>query len=311
MAQVVTYPRGNVQIRRTHDQIGEIIIELDQSTGGSASSDSLVEFVPIEGTREIRVLPIDMTFEPFRLNKVEQGQLIALAQESLGNSSAEPASSSNESYINSHSIIVNVMGPIEVNCKDGSPLIFRKSKSEELMAWLVLHRDRPLREIARTAIWENNVQDSTFNNVLSELRRVIRHALPEAEFEESRHRKGIALPSGICTDVELLDRARAIAKQRDCDEAWSELRTAVERVRGLPFEGAGYEWADAEGLTSHIVLKILNACSDLALHYLECGDVEGVFFATNQGLRALPGSEEMLGLRSRAKARLRINNLET
>ena len=300
MANVATYPRGSVEIRRVNDHIGEVVVELGSTINGSASRNSMIEFVPIEGTQTIRVLPMDVTIEPFSMNKAEHDQLITLTQESLGNISPELTSSSNELYVNSHDIIINVMGPIEMNCKDGSPLMFRKSKSEELLAWLVLHRDRPLREIARTAIWDHNVQDSTFNNVLSELRRAIREALPEAEFEESRHRKGIALPGGICTDVDLLDRARISTKERDCGEAWSELRLAVERVRGLPFEGAGYEWADAEGLTSHIVLKIMNACSDLAHHYLEVGDVEGVFFATSQGLRALPGSEEMLDLRSRA-----------
>ena len=74
----------------------------------------------------------------------------------------------------------------------------------------------------------------------------------------------------------------------------------MARIRGLPFEGARYDWADAEGLTSHIVLKIMNACADLAEHYLEIGDVNGVYFATSQGLRALPGNEEMIELRSRA-----------
>jgi len=300
MANVVTYPRGSVEIRRVNDHIGEVIVELGSTINGSASPNSIIEFVPIEGTQTIRVLPMDVAIEPFSMKKAEHDQLITLTQESLGNNSTELTSSSNELYVNSHDIIVNVMGPLEVNCKDGSPLMFRKSKSEELLAWLVLHRDRPLREVARTAIWDHNVQDSTFNNVLSELRRAIREALPEAEFEESRHRRGIALPGGICTDVDLLDQARVIARQRDCGEGWSELRVAVERVRGLPFEGAEYEWADAEGLTSHIVLKIMNACSDLAHHYLEVGDVEGVFFATSQGLRALPGSEEMLDLRSRA-----------
>jgi hypothetical protein len=47
------------------------------------------------------------------------------------------------------------------------------------------------------------------------------------------------------------------------------------------------------------VLKIMNACADLAKYYLEMKDAEGVYFATSQGLRALPGNQEMLELRSR------------
>jgi hypothetical protein len=43
----------------------------------------------------------------------------------------------------------------------------------------------------------------------------------------------------------------------------------------------------------------MNACADLAKYYLDMKDAEGVYFATSQGLRALPGNQEMLELRSR------------
>jgi hypothetical protein len=155
-----------------------------------------------------------------------------------------------------------------------------------------------LRDVARTALWDHSVEDSTFNNVVSELRRAIRAAHPSIDFEIAHNRKKILVPIGIRTDVELLEEARWNVRRDDSVENWRALHEAVSRVRGLPFEGANYDWADAEGLTSHIVLKIMNACTDLARYYLAISDAEGVYFATSQGLRALPGNQEMLELRA-------------
>jgi hypothetical protein len=159
-----------------------------------------------------------------------------------------------------------------------------------------------LRDVARTALWDHSVEDSTFNNVVSELRRAIREAHPSLDFEIVHNRKKIFVPTGIRTDVELLEEARWNVRRDDSVENWRALHEAVSRVRGLPFEGANYDWADAEGLTSHIVLKIMNACAELAKHYLAMSDAEGVYFATSRGLRALPGNQEMLELRLRAQS---------
>ncbi|MEI2704466.1 MAG: bacterial transcriptional activator domain-containing protein [Ilumatobacteraceae bacterium] len=41
---------------------------------------------------------------------------------------------------------------------------------------------------------------------------------------------------------------------------------------------------------------------DLATVYLDRGDIDGVFWATQQGLLALPGHEELVALRMRAHA---------
>ena len=41
----------------------------------------------------------------------------------------------------------------------------------------------------------------------------------------------------------------------------------------------------------------------MANHYLSLGDVDGVFWATGQGLKVLSGHEELISLRMRAHAR--------
>jgi hypothetical protein len=74
-------------------------------------------------------------------------------------------------------------------------------------------------------------------------------------------------------------------------------------VTGMPFAGTGYLWSDAEGVTSSLVLLATGAAIELANHYLSLGDVEGVFWATGQGLKVLAGHEELIALRMRSQAR--------
>ena len=45
------------------------------------------------------------------------------------------------------------------------------------------------------------------------------------------------------------------------------------------------------------------AAAELAGHCLSMGDVDGVFWATGQGLKVLPGHEELIALRMRAHAK--------
>ena len=71
----------------------------------------------------------------------------------------------------------------------------------------------------------------------------------------------------------------------------------------MPFAGTGYLWPDAEGITSNLVLLATSAATELAGHFLSMGDIDGVFWATGQGLKVLPGHEELIALRMRAHAR--------
>ena len=51
-----------------------------------------------------------------------------------------------------------------------------------------------------------------------------------------------------------------------------------------------------------MVLLTTSAAAELAAHYLSIGEVEGVFWATGQGLKVLAGHEELIALRMRAHA---------
>jgi len=299
IARLVTVVSGHVTT--TFNECGHVEVQIHLGTNGESLSSINASFdIYLQGNEDwIEVRPPGLFINSIPSDRVEKTQLSTLTHEmgsrlTSGEELGNPVVCATDC-----DLVVQLMGPVEVTKSDGTELKFRKSKSEELLTWLVLHRDRPLRDVARTALWDHSVEDSTFNNVVSELRRAIRAAHPSIDFEIAHNRKKILIPIGIRTDVELLEEARWNVRRDDSVENWRALHEAVSRVRGLPFEGANYDWADAEGLTSHIVLKIINACADLAKYYLEMKDAEGVYFATSQGLRALPGNQEMLELRSR------------
>ena len=202
-------------------------------------------------------------------------------------------------------IIVRILGPIEVMTRDGLPIRFEKSKSVELLAWLTTHRSRPSRSAARTALWDVNVQDATFTNVVSDVRRSLGKVVPVAESEDWLARTltdVLPLHISVTTDGELLDASIHRASCADPDTALVELRDALEYVRDLPFSGTNYLWPDAEGITTQLTLSVMTSAVMASELYLERGDTEGVFWATGRGLKVLSGHEELLALRMRAHA---------
>jgi DNA-binding SARP family transcriptional activator len=203
-------------------------------------------------------------------------------------------------------IMVRLFGSIEAVDRVGNKAAFERSKTTELVAWLATHRDRSTRANARTALWEQDVRDATFANVVSEARRALARLLPPPEGEEWVGRtltEALPLHSRVTTDAELLAGALAESRGQPPERAIALLRGPVEAIAGLPFEGTSYLWPDGEGLTSNLILTATSAAAELAARCLAVGDTEGVFEATARGLRVLPGHEELIGLRMRAHAR--------
>jgi hypothetical protein len=202
-------------------------------------------------------------------------------------------------------LMVRLLGPVEVITPDGSPVGFERGKSLELVAWLSTHRERPTRVGARTALWELDVRDATFANVVSDARRALARAVQPAHGEEWVVRTlsdALPLHRLVCSDADVLRCRVDAARHLPAEEAVEVLRPGVALVRGLPFEGAGYLWPDAEGTTSQLVVLATGAAACLAHHALTGGDIDTVFWATSQGLRVLPGHEELVALRMRAYA---------
>lgn len=202
-------------------------------------------------------------------------------------------------------ILVRLMGPVLVESADGSEPVFEKSRSVELLAWLVTHRDRPTRAAARTAMWESDVQNATFNNIVSDLRTGLQAFYDgtgavglEKSFDDR-----LRFDTGIISDADLLDQA--LTAYIDCGGApqRSNLRAALRMVREMPFLGADYLWPDPEGITSNIVHLIVSASTIVAEDALERDEFDEVFFATGQGLKVLRNHEGLIGLRMRAYAK--------
>ncbi len=204
-----------------------------------------------------------------------------------------------------HELVVHILGQVAVQSAAGATVGFDRSKAQELVVWLSQHRRRPTRASARTALWDLAVRDATFSNVVSDARRAMAKVVPPPSGQEWIGRtmnEDLPLHDLVVSDTELLADRVAAARGLDPHGAIAVLRPGVSLIHGMPFEGTAYLWPDAEGITSSLVLLATSAAAILAGHYLAIGDVDGVFWATGQGLKVLAGHEELIALRMRAHA---------
>ena len=206
-----------------------------------------------------------------------------------------------------YALVVRLLGPVSVESADGRSIEFERSKTKELIAWLATHRDRSTRSNARAALWELDVRDNTFSNVVSEARRAMARCVEPPEGEEWLARTmtdALPLHPLVVSDVDLVEHALDTARLQPPAQAIVTLRGALDWIRSVPFEGTSYLWPDAEGITSALVLRAITLTSALADHCLSVGDVDGVFEATSRGLQVLPAHEEMIAVRMRAYAKV-------
>jgi hypothetical protein len=202
-------------------------------------------------------------------------------------------------------VVVRLLGDVRVESADGSEVAFERAKSVELLAWLVTHRERPTRARARSALWETEVRAATFSNVVSDARRTLGRVAPlggEREWIARTLTEELALDPSLLSDADILREARVRAGTLQAVQAVEVLRPALALVEGLPFSGSAFTWPDPEGITSELVVLATGAAAEMARHCLAMGDLAGVVWATGQGLKVLPGHEELIALRLRARA---------
>jgi hypothetical protein len=203
-------------------------------------------------------------------------------------------------------LLVRVLGGVRVHDGAGVDARFDRGKAQELVCWLALHRRAATRAGARTALWETDVRDATFANVVSDARRSLARLAPPPDGEEWVGRtlsESLPLHPLVVTDADLLGDRVAAARGQTADVAVALLRPGLALVNDLPFAGTGYLWPDVEGSVTELILLATTAAVEMGRHCLQTGDVEGVFWATGQGLSVLPGHEELVALRMRAHAR--------
>jgi hypothetical protein len=192
------------------------------------------------------------------------------------------------------SLMVRVLGPVRVLSAQNE-VTFRKAKSLELLCWLAFHRDCPTVSGARTALWEVNVKDATFHNVLSELR----HGLNASGLVNGAGRINkhcLFLDERISTDAENLRDALIAVESKSSESSVRRLQQSLLHVRGLPFSSVSYAWADAEGITSTLVWQVTRAVEHVARIATAQGDRTTLLDAVAAGLRMSPGEETFLEL---------------
>jgi hypothetical protein len=202
-------------------------------------------------------------------------------------------------------LMVKVLGPVDVVAASRTRVEFDRSKALELVVWLSQHRKRPTRSSARADLWDVGVRDASFANVVSEARRSMARVVAPPDGDEWIGRTltdDLPLHPLVVTDAELLALRTTAARSMPRPAAMEVLRDGLALVTDLPFAGTSYLWPDAGGHTSSLVLLATGAAAQLAEWYLEADDIDGVFWATGQGLRVLPGHEELVALRMRAHA---------
>jgi hypothetical protein len=194
-------------------------------------------------------------------------------------------------------IVVRVYGYPRVETCLGEVGEFRKRKALELLAWLSINRDRPLRSAARTAMWETNISDSSFATVVSDMRRSLSELCSDIaprEWAPPTFTDEIVLSELVVTDVQLLARAW---EQFQCDQTCIDVVVSeLSKIRDLPFAGTNYQWPDVDGTTTRLIIFGAQVAREVAYVAYDNKNWAEVTTAVTAGLRLLPGDEELLDL---------------
>jgi two-component SAPR family response regulator len=202
-------------------------------------------------------------------------------------------------------LMVRVLGPVDVVDAEGRQAEFERAKALELVTWLAQHPQSATRAGARAALWAIDVSNASFSNVVSEARRAMaRLASPPdgGDWVARTYAQRLPLHPEVVLDADLVRRHLDQARRLPDPDAIEELRQALELVRGAPYAGRSYLWPDAEALPSTLTLLVTTVATELGRRLLDAGDLDGVFAATAVGLDVLPGHEELIALRLRAHA---------
>lgn len=203
-------------------------------------------------------------------------------------------------------IIIRVLGVPVVETSEGVTITIGKGKSLELLSWLVEHKNSSTRSAARTALWSENVQDATFSNVVSDLRRSLNSSGEPIENEEWIPRtftNQMILNEKVVTDAFIIQRFLKLYIDDPSELNRRHLEESLSFVRDLPFAGMNYAWADAEGITTSHVITTLQAAVLLGEYAISVNDTETLFYVTEKGLRVLPGHEELVALRMKGHSK--------
>ena len=266
--------------------------------------------------------PLGTAIEPIRCTDGDLEVIDRLVDEPLSieiTSSRAPAQSPPIPL--RYCFIASILGVPHVRHANGMRVDFERRRSEELVIWLATHPERRRRTLARADIWNTNIKDATFSNVVSDARRSLEVLESPPAGEDWI---GVTLTDDLPLHPLVISDARILAECYDHARRWPEnngrrvLEFGLGLVTGVPFGGSSYLWRDTTGLGSEFAGLVVRAALLLADMYTETSDddpdsssdsmfgswIEGVYWATAKGLLALPGHEELIIRRMELHARL-------
>jgi DNA-binding SARP family transcriptional activator/LysM repeat protein len=150
------------------------------------------------------------------------------------------------------------------------------------------------------AVWAGRaVEDKTVWNRVAHARAVVGHYLPGREPGDR-----LRLTDGVMTDLEIFATLADRAEQVSSTEALELLTEAMDLIRGVPFDGATFEWAHHHQFAAQAAELIEQAALRTVELAIEANEPARARRAINQGLRALGINEPLY------RARMRLESIQ-
>ncbi|MGI5353487.1 BTAD domain-containing putative transcriptional regulator [Streptomyces sp. CA-250714] len=203
---------------------------------------------------------------------------------------AAPTSSHDEA-----SVLVRVLGSVEIEGARGKVETKRRRAATELVAFLACNRgvERPVIE---EALWRGrSVQRRTVTELISRTRGWLgtrpdgSYFFPVIADADSRYSL-----EGVSLDWKQFQELAAYGERTSGEQGTRALRQALELVRGRPFAGVPpfrYGWA--EPLIQDMISEIVDAAEILAERYMVQGRAREALWAAVKGLEAAPEAEQL------------------
>jgi DNA-binding SARP family transcriptional activator len=206
------------------------------------------------------------------------------------------------------SVRVRLFGPLRIELDDAEVRSGLRTKSRELLAFLLLHPDGVGRETAIEALWPDMdpaLSAERAKDALRSLRRALQAATGHAgattvELIGDRLRVNPAL---LDSDLWRFQAAlTAAAAATDAQARLAALTQATSVYGGTLLEGADYDWA--EPAREELRRQVADATGRLAELREQAGDLDGAITALEDGARWDAYNEELHQRIMRLQARL-------
>ncbi len=195
---------------------------------------------------------------------------------------------------------ITVLGPLRIAATKPHRRRLR-SRTQELLAYLVLHREGATTDELVALLWPDIDIDNArarVHRAVSEARSQLGDAIVRAGERYVLDRNAVAI------DLDEFENLLAQANARTDVDRERLLERALAYVRGHPLAGADYPWA--AGDVHHLRAKVIELLHDLGNLRLERDSATGALAAAEQALALDAYDESAHRLAMRAESALRL-----